>query len=555
MLTYAQRRSHDLSHFNRPERMVSGRILPPTVTVSNEKIVRRHAHSLFLAAFFRWASDQHSRLFGTVGAFFQPDDGGPSGPELLQQYIAARPTTLQQAMRRVVPADLHNTLGIDDWSWLALLTSDDGNGILDKSVQEVDSDLALYAQLEDEAAKDKKYPLAGHFQNVARTVRRRELLGFLGSRNVLPAYGFPTDVVELRTGHIPSIPEAAKIELQRDLRVAIAEYAPGGEVVAAKHIWTSGGLYRMPGRDWQTFHYAVCPQCGRFHRSLTPLESQCNVCGANIFAWPRRYGQFLIPEFGFVASREVRDTGERRPQRLYASRIYFWDYAPAPGEEIQSLEPVGELSGDAVRVDQRYSRYGKLALVNGGYGNAGFRICSWCGWSEPAQPLAIGRKPKKASAHSNQRTGKPCSGPLETYHLGHEFITDVLELRFAGALATPDDSLWLSTLYALLEGASETLGIPRDDLDGTLYTYQFGLAPAIVLFDNVPGGAGHVSRIAKALPAIVRAAWERMAGCECGQETSCYECLRNFYNQWCHDQLRRGLARDFLAAIAQQAAY
>ena len=70
VLTYAQRRSHDLSHFNRPERMVAGRILPPTVMVSNEKIVRRHAHSLFLAAFFRWASDEHSRLFGTVGAFF-----------------------------------------------------------------------------------------------------------------------------------------------------------------------------------------------------------------------------------------------------------------------------------------------------------------------------------------------------------------------------------------------------------------------------------------------------------------------------------------------------
>jgi hypothetical protein len=46
-----------------------------------------------------------------------------------------------------------------------------------------------------------------------------------------------------------------------------------------------------------------------------------------------------------------------------------------------------------------------------------------------------------------------------------------------------------------------------------------------------------------------------MAGCECGQETSCYECLRNFYNQWCHDQLRRGLARDFLAAVAQQTTY
>jgi len=131
----------------------------------------------------------------------------------------------------------------------------------------------------------------------------------------------------------------------------------------------------------------------------------------------------------------------------------------------------------------------------------------------------------------------------------------VLEIRFTGALARPDNAdLWLSTLYALLEGASEALGIARDDLDGTLYPYQAGLAPAIVLFDNVPGGAGHVRRIGQALPRVAWAAWERVARCECGEETSCYECLRSFGNQYCHDQLRRGLVRDFLSAVIQQQA-
>lgn len=562
VLTYAQRRSHDLSHFNRPERLVSGRILPPTVTVSNEKIVRRHVHSVLLAAFLRWARDVHGREFHAagsasdrVGYFFAPEDGGPSGPDLLRQYIAGRPEKVQQAMKRVVPTDLHQTLDIENWSWLSLLTSSEEDGILDKSVQEVNNDLKLYAQLESEAVDDKRYRLAEHFQNVSRTVRSRDLLGFLGSRNVLPAYGFPTAVVELRTSHIPSEPAASRVELQRDLRVAIAEYAPGSEVVAAKRIWTGGGLYRMPGHDLPAFHYGICPECGRFHRSAADLDGHCTVCGANMLGRMRRSGEYIIPEFGFVAGREVRVTGEGRPQRLYASRIYFSDYDPVPGESVPALEPVAELSSAAVTLARRYSRYGKLAMVNSGVLNCGFRICDWCGWAEPAEPLAVGRRAKRTSIHTNPRTGKDCKGPLKTYHLGHEFITDVLELRFAGHLAQPDDSLWPSTLYALLEGASETLGIPRDDLDGTLYPYQFGLAPAIVLFDNVPGGAGHVSRIANALPAVVRSAWERMAGCECGPETSCYECLRNFYNQWCHDQLRRGLARDFLAAVAQQSGF
>ncbi len=76
--------------------------------------------------------------------------------------------------------------------------------------------------------------------------------------------------------------------------------------------------------------------------------------------------------------------------------------------------------------------------------------------------------------------------------------------------------------------------------------------PALVLFDNVPGGAGHVRRVAQRLRDVAQAAWDRVARCECGAETSGYECLRNFYNQWCHDQLQRGPARDFLAALNQQ---
>jgi len=78
-------------------------------------------------------------------------------------------------------------------------------------------------------------------------------------------------------------------------------------------------------------------------------------------------------------------------------------------------------------------------------------------------------------------------------------------------------------------------------------------SPPGPLFDNVPGGAGHVRRIADELPGICLSAWERVDRCECGAETSCYECLRNFRNQYYHDQLKRGLARDFLRGLLEAA--
>ena len=55
------------------------------------------------------------------------------------------------------------------------------------------------------------------------------------------------------------------------------------------------------------------------------------------------------------------------------------------------------------------------------------------------------------------------------------------------------EEIWLSLLYATLEGVSEALGIRRQDLDGCLYPFENKIA--LVLFDNVPGGAGHVKRL------------------------------------------------------------
>ncbi len=547
VLTYAQRRSHDLSYYSDPYRLISGHIRPPMVVVENEKIVRRHVHSVLLAAFFRWARDEHGRLFKTVGDFFAPASG-PSGPDLLRTYIAQRPRTVAEALVRIVPSALHDDFELRDWGWLSHLTSASGDGILDLAAQEVTGDLQLYKDLQREAADQEKYDEAKRYKHVAETVRSRELLGFLGSRNVLPKYGFPTDVVELRIGHVPDS-EASRVELQRDLRVAIAEYAPGGQVVAAKRVWTSAGIYKLPGREWQVFEYAVCPECHRYHRAPERLDQKhCAACGADLFSGRHRLrGRFLIPEFGFLAAQETMEPGEDRPERFYATRPYFAEYQRTPG----LLEEVTVLSRPDLRVSWRYSRYGKLALVNSGLWGAGFRVCTACGWAAPVIPAPVeerSRRSRPASGHTNPRSGRGCNGTVETFHLGHEFVTDVLELQFSGPLAWRSDrELWLSVLYALLEGASEALGIPRDNLNGTLYPYPGSPSPALVLFDEVPGGAALVRRIIDTPVPVFQAAWRKVARCECGEETSCYQCLRNYYNQFCHEDLRRGLARDFLA--------
>jgi hypothetical protein len=148
--------------------------------------------------------------------------------------------------------------------------------------------------------------------------------------------------------------------------------------------------------------------------------------------------------------------------------------------------------------------------------------------------------------------GKDCRGTLTYTDLGHEFRSDILDLKIKG-YSNPDRTFWLSLLYALLEGASESLEINRDDLDGCLYPYAGDpTKPAIILFDDVPGGAGHVKHLASPymLKRLLEKTKDKVQGnCGCGEETSCYGCLRNYRNQFCHDELKRGMIKEFLEGL------
>ncbi len=174
----------------------------------------------------------------------------------------------------------------------------------------------------------------------------------------------------------------------------------------------------------------------------------------------------------------------------------------------------------------------------------GFRVCTVCGYAEPA---FVGRHPRRSKEHNDPLTAQKCSGVMETFHLGHLFMTDVLELSFDVHFS--GEEAILSVLYALLDGASEALDIPRDDINGTFYYRAGGQSPSFILFDDVPGGAGHVRRIYNNLRPAVEAALERLERCECSWDTSCYNCLRNYQNQWAHDLLRRGVAIEVLRSV------
>lgn len=526
VLTYAQRRSHDLSRFQDPVQMVAGAVRSPYVPLGNERIDRRHAHSVALAAFFRWQKEMTGETWNRAGDFFLGDQAPVSR---VQPYLwPVVPEGITRSLQRVLPLEVQRAIGLETGAWAEELCAQ-----LERVRAELSEDVAQFAERRQVAFDAGKDTLAAMYGRTIATLRDRPLIGLLANRNILPKYGFPTDTVELRTIYSGD-PVGRKLELSRDLSSAIYEYAPGAEIVAGGKLWTSGGVYRLPGKELLGRYYLVCQECALYRESKDDdLDPVCPSCGMVAKGTKRSY---RTPLFGFVALPKPKKPGMVAPQRSWNGATYVLSPGADTSENTWGL-------ANGITVETRAGERGELITISEGRNGAGFRICEWCGWG-----TAAGGKMPESHPHL-VKNGAECSGPLAWHSLAHQYETDLLEVTFSPAPGMPGtQGEWRSVLYALLEGASDSLDISRDDIDGTLYPKP-GRNTSLVLFDTVPGGAGGALRIAKSFDVVLATALARMDRCECGPETSCYGCLRNFRNQPFHDQLRRGDALAFLERL------
>ena len=117
-----------------------------------------------------------------------------------------------------------------------------------------------------------------------------------------------------------------------------------------------------------------------------------------------------------------------------------------------------------------------------------------------------------------------------------------LQMRVTfGTPRAKNQSTMLSVMYALLKAVSDVLDIERTDIKGCLHKVRFerSMVYEIVLYDAVAGGAGHVRRLVtddcSVFQKVIQEAIRLTKGCNCNP--SCYNCLRNYYNQTIHDKL------------------
>lgn len=543
-LTYAKKRSHDLTYFQNPARLISGQIKTPYIVKDNEKIILRHVYAVALAWFFR----KYPGTIENVSTFFgfdSSDDATKDSTLELHKLLKAKPDDLLESLKQIIPEgerDFEYFNHNDYWGWVDLLLNEN-TGTLTLAGDDLRSTIKSLIEL-----KNSKFRQGDNVDSLSRninTYQKKNLISFLASKNILPRYGFPVDVVPLRL--LNSSPEAQHVELDRDLRIAISEYAPGGSVIANGKVWKPYALIKVPQKDWPTFYYAICESCKHVYRYSTALGTIPDTrqlfcsCGGNL-----TYSYYVEPSFGFSTDvSSSSNPGERRDPRTYSTRVLFERYKETVGDE-KGDPPFQTKLIQGKNISYRYSARGQLLLFNQGYNKSGFMVCRSCGFMAPGTE-------KIKETHENCWKNE-CRGKLTHTHFGHEFMTDVLEIRLPELFNMNASKFsWQSLLFAILEGASLSLGINRNEISGTLYHNNVDKAnniPSIMIYDDVPGGAGHVKRIAERLNDVLFQAKQKVSGyCGCGEETSCYGCLRNYSNQYMHEALVRGDAFYYLDSL------
>ncbi|MEI6389835.1 MAG: DEAD/DEAH box helicase [Verrucomicrobiota bacterium] len=605
VLTFVSGSAHD-EYFSAPERAIEllfGRMSPPLIYLENFTYRARHLRAEALHKFLSWAEEGNrlnvqanganlARKWNSAGQFFKGMKVGRRQGQgcpiravfdpvvsLLADWYRAQQEAVQAYMERM--ADVPNGLGYSvaaDLVWQLLHQGDNHQGaIAPYPVANEEAYRMLgganIPQPVGEPFSVKRTNVQNQFwgmfnsQNIgaaANTVKpaaahllRETTIEWLARTRVLPRYGFPVDVIQLLPH--PDDRYAKNVELDRDLKLGLYEYAPGQTVIADNRMFESNQIVQFvrPGVQDQHNNNArvlhICSNCHEVYREQPP-NNQCPLCNVNGNQGPAYTEPITVVEpDAFQALMSRSSAGQQNhAQRGTAQNIYTGGLrGPERFVDNMSLATAESASGTIGYVNQGPNYQG--------FGNQGHSL-----YHEVHTDVAVWlpRIQLFQAGGSLHRLNHP----------GNLLAEERLRLAM------------LSALEAILREAAQQLQVSPQDIGGLLHPHPQadGIgAWVFVLFDASPGGGGTVLPLVlsgniqaddarhKLIRSICDKARDKCRQCiECGRihgadaptdnlvpltrenfeanqqgqyrrRQSCYRCLRSYQNQRRHDLMDR----------------
>lgn len=582
-------------HFNT---YLSSPLRSPNVFLDRKRIAVRHSHALFLGNFFRhiYPPNAHvgaMRAFGDMGHFcgaslparWEKVNDKPSIPSYSPDWTPPM-DTLWWDTTRVEPGlegqfleylgwirdegewetqphlerlfqDTGAAILLDDWVAFLNEVRDDFKAAVHHWREEFNAMFTAWQHIDAKMAHARAQANALRYQMAA--LYEMTVIEALADQQFLPRYGFPIGTQRLRV-IIPDerypgkYREEDQYRLERSGLVAIGEYVPGSQLLVGGKLVTSHGLLKhWTGADINNYlglrgQYTTCVNNHVYYKIEAGSLGTCPICGAEPKSNPR---EFLLPMHGFSSAAWDPPKMSTDVERIGHTEQATITFIQRAGADIEEQEHFSSIDG----LRALYREDGELLVYNEGEFQKGFAVCLKCGFAESEKYLGNGqiKLPPSFEQHApltSTREDKYCWGSYETPEvfrnnaLAARETTDILLLDFSTCLkhlASNAEILW--TLAQALEiSGARLLELDSREL-GTLVipAGEQGCGLGAVLYDNVPGGAGHVYELLKLGRTWLEEARRVMFVDEQHNttcETACLDCLLTFDAQV---PMRRGL--------------
>lgn len=534
VITFARPRSYDRAVFHDFGNFLDKPLRRPVVQRDRERLAQRHAQAFLLGEFFRRENEKRGvaaagamQAFGKIGAFCgyaNPPYWEHNAPKPV--YAGAADDAYNNAFRQF----LLRLREHGDAVLMPQVTELLRGTPLETVLQKRDSFFQNIIDKYDRAVMHwtgKLEDLRGEWNNVADNERRLGLAIFyqirelwqttvieaLADRQFLPRYGFPIgmqslqvlDIERLENGRMRVRPDAG-YRLERDGLTAVGEYVPGSRIMVSGKIVRSRGLaksYAAGQAPEDGFgkggRMSVCLNNHRYY-SVGVDADGCPVCPAPARGETKT---LLIPAHGYLTAAWDTPTRRGDPDTVgYAESLTLaFQAGAATGERRESTDFAGVAGLEAI-----YQSDGEILVFNEGENN-GFAICTRCGYSdveemrkERANYNGANNLPKGFQSHAPLTNSDPdtfCwrgdgdAPVLRQRVLAARTATDIVQfsMRASEAVAT-------TLSHALAQGGARLLELDSRELGALIVaTAEEPGINGPVVYDNVPGGAGHVAEL------------------------------------------------------------
>ncbi len=416
-----------------------------------------------------------------------------------------------------------------------------------------DYDVLLNAWKDVESNLDDSCRRANAIHRQLATLYGVTVIESLSNSQFLPRYGFPINVHRLRVqvwdeDH-KKVRDEEQYRLERGGLLAIREYAPGATLMVGGKFVTSRGLTRMPylNETHESFgERKVAKHCqtGHFYFGfLQQIPEHCEHCDK---PWAAS-NDVLLPRHGFstAAWDQPKRQGTLDSHFGWSKTEVLWNLEHYEGEK--SVSDFGGIQG----LRATYREDGSLLVLNHGANQTGFVICTRCGYAESEPAEKKGSRQNRPLSDSfrmhlplwkmgGKKTDHAClleghADPLRRQVLASSEPTDMLRLDFSATTLPGNDETFLTTLkLALHRAGAELLQLDPRELGGELIVSRSGHRD-ILIYDNVPGGAGHTRELIDEGLTWFQGALSLLHGTEDHHarcQGSCLDCILGFESQF-----------------------